>query len=116
MVKLMPAIKRTTTAIPIKRSIFPSLLIGPSRRVKFGRDLSNALLQNALCWISRLPTHPIQHPVPRVVLVAIGRRWRERLSGKYHLLPAIRISQLLEYLTLFFDLAVISEQAEAVFK
>ena len=44
-------------------------------------------------------------------------RWRrESLGGKNHGLAAIGIGELLEYFALFLDLAVIGEQAKAVFQ
>src|ERR1700690_543603 len=66
--------------------------------------------------IRRFPAHPIEHPAPGGFLSAIRGWWRWWLSREYHSLSAISIGELLEYLALFLDPAVVGEQAKAVFQ
>jgi plasmid stabilization system protein ParE len=62
----------------------------------------------------RLPSHPIQHPPPRHLMIPMHRRCRQSLSGKNHSLPSMRVSKLLEHTTLLLDLAIVRQQSKAV--
>src|SRR5579864_206195 len=65
---------------------------------------------------STLPPHPVDHPFPRHVL-GVLRRWRWNWTfRKHHQLSPIRLGKPLEHPSLLLHLAVIGQQAQAVFE